>query len=102
MNKRVETTYGGKTCQRCPFDSYDGLLHEMCDLLCATYTPEEETPIQIEITLATAPTREELVQALKNLLFAYHNKDADCPHGFEAEAVADAEKILAQREADHD
>lgn len=102
MNKRVETTYGGKMCQCCPFDSGRGLLHEMCDLLCATYTPEEETPIQVEISPATAPTRAKMMRAIEDMLFAYHNKDADFPHGFEIEAVAEAEKILAQKEADHD
>lgn len=33
-------------------------------------------------------------QILANLLFAYHNKDADIPHHFEQEAIQEAVEYL--------
>lgn len=42
----------------------------------------------------------ELLTALKDMLFAYTNKDGEFPHGFETEAVEAAEKIIAEVEKD--
>ncbi len=36
----------------------------------------------------------ELEGGLRNMWFAYQNKDGDCPHSFEEEAVKQAEKLL--------
>jgi len=47
--------------------------------------------------LATAQAElKELREALADMLFAYTNKDADCPHGFEAKAVAKARELLSR------
>ena len=39
---------------------------------------------------------DQLKEALNDLLFAYKNKDVDCPHGFEVEAVSKANGLLTK------
>lgn len=45
-----------------------------------------------------------LKKALSDMLFVYRNKDADCPHQFEIEAVRQANALLhqAQEQEGHD
>lgn len=60
--------------------------------------PDIGEKVQIEISDVAAPTRKELLEALKNLLFAYQNKDGDMPHMFELDAVEVARVILEGEE----
>lgn len=43
-----------------------------------------------------------LRDALKDMLFAYVNKDGDCPHQFEIDAVKEAEELLKEFPNDKD
>jgi len=39
---------------------------------------------------------DKLKVALKNMLFVYKNKDSDCPHDFEIEAIKLTNKLLSK------
>lgn len=65
------------------------ICFEMCDDKhtdrCKFYKKPDELPEQIIIRLEAEVKR--LRNALKDMLFAYVNKDGDCPHQFEAEEL---------------
>ena len=67
MNKRIETTIGGEVCDGCPFDDCEigpCVMQRIGVFEGVTDCPNTKQHVQIEISPAAAPTREELITEL--------------------------------------
>ena len=84
----------GCSNRRCKYRDADGA----CNLVRMCSDASTSITALLERAEAAEARAEKAECALAHMWYAYQNKDYDCPHEYEKEAVSQAEKILGKWE----